>query len=216
MKNPITMRSSNELTQMTTEELRQELGKAITVTAESLHYMGLVWRELEYRGEDLSSLRQGIGAYLPLIASGRLRAEIVVRYAGKSMLLKKMSELPLDEQDALLQDENIHVIETDKDGIKVNTVNLSQIRTDQIRTVFGPTGIRSLEQQKKIVEYSNSKNKSSRKRDAIINISNDGTLHFGKRHVTVMGEVIHISQIVEAIRAAYGIEVVIPDQSKSR
>src|SRR5882724_9369466 len=67
------------LRDMDNDTLRRELSRALTVSAEHLIYLAQVWRELERRGEDLSDLRSGLGAYLPLIASGRLAAEAVVR-----------------------------------------------------------------------------------------------------------------------------------------
>ena len=58
-----------KLVAMPTPDLREELARALTITADSLMYLAAVWKELEQRGEDLSDLRTGLGVYVPLIAA---------------------------------------------------------------------------------------------------------------------------------------------------
>lgn len=86
------------LVKASTEELRAELATALKLTADHLIRLAFVWDELERRGEDLSSLRNGIGRYLPLIASGAVLAETVVAFAGTPLMLSRAAKLPVDQQ----------------------------------------------------------------------------------------------------------------------
>ena len=60
-----------------TAELRAELASAIGLTAKHLLHLAAIWAELEHRGEDLTDLRTGIGAYLPEIAAGSVVPEAI-------------------------------------------------------------------------------------------------------------------------------------------
>lgn len=205
--------SSSELSRMTVDDLRQELAMSVTITAENLYYMGMVWRELECRGEDLSELRAGIGAYLPMIATGRLKAEAVVRYAGKAMLLSRMAELPMEEQEKLLEDDEIEVAEIIDGEVEVRTTSLSDVRADQLRVVFGPVGVRNIEQQKKLVQAVAVPKKRSRYvAGATLNISPDGFLRHGRAHISARGNRVHIDDILTAIREAYGVKIELPEK----
>lgn len=86
------------LAKASTEELRAELAAALKLTAEHLVRLALVWAELERRGEDLSALKNGIGKYLPMIASGAVLAETVVAFAGEPLMLSRAAKLPVDQQ----------------------------------------------------------------------------------------------------------------------
>lgn len=68
---------------MTIQDLKAELAKTLSITAEYLMYIAAIWRELESRGEDLSELRHGVMTYIPLIATNQLDARLVVNYAGQ-------------------------------------------------------------------------------------------------------------------------------------
>jgi hypothetical protein len=84
-----------------TPTLRAALGDALRLTVRHLVYVAAIWKELEHRGEDLTPLRQGIGAYLPAIASGEVLAETVVNFAGRPGLLRTVAALPPAEQRAI-------------------------------------------------------------------------------------------------------------------
>lgn len=101
---------------MSVEELRDELARALTITADALMYLAGVWRELESRGEDLSDLATGIGAYLPLIASGKLAAQAVVAFIGRKTVLRMIATLPTEKQLALASGEHVAVV-TEKNGL---------------------------------------------------------------------------------------------------
>ena len=84
---PQTSLTPEEITAADTQTLRQHLSQALTVTARALIYTAAIWKELERRGEDLSSydLDLGIDPVGVLAATGSLGAvwtEIAPRVAG--------------------------------------------------------------------------------------------------------------------------------------
>lgn len=100
-----------DLSAASTQELRAELARGLTLTAEVLTRLGAIWLELERRGEDLSDLRTGLARALPLIASGVLSADAVVAFAGRPAILRAIEGLPLDRQRRLAEGEPIEVID---------------------------------------------------------------------------------------------------------
>jgi hypothetical protein len=91
-----------DLSVYTTEELRAELANALKLSAPYLLRLAAIWLELERRGEDMSALRVGLGAYLPLIGSGRMLPELVVKYAGESAVLGRCAKMTVEEQHRVL------------------------------------------------------------------------------------------------------------------
>lgn len=96
--NELVAQTDVEVSSMTTEELKAELARGLTMTAAILSKLARIWDELERRGEDLSELRYGVARLLPLIASGRLASEAVVAFAGRPLILRCLEGVPLDEQ----------------------------------------------------------------------------------------------------------------------
>lgn len=149
--NSITLTPRSDLSRVATEDLRRELAQAIGITAKTLGYLAHIWRELESRGEDLSDLRTGLMAYLPLIADGRLEPELVVRCAGQAMLLKAASEIPLPEQRRLL-DEGAVVAEIDHDGEIVEVRRpLEHLSSADTRRLFSGTTLRTPQEQARLL-----------------------------------------------------------------
>jgi hypothetical protein len=136
-----------EVQTMTREELRAELARGLNLTAETLTRLGLIWQELERRGEDLSSLRQGIARTLPLIAAGRLAAETVVAFAGQAMLLRALEGVPLDEQRRLAAGGVIQVIDP-TDPVAVQEMPLARLPAAAVRLVFGDGQVRPPDAQR--------------------------------------------------------------------
>lgn len=131
-----------ELTQATTEELRAELARGLTLTAETLTRLGAVWQELERRGEDLSHLRSGLARTLPLIAAGRLAAEAVVAFAGRPALLRALEGVPLERQRQLAAGGTVEVIDLDTPG-GTQTLPLASLPAAAVRLVFHEGEIRT-------------------------------------------------------------------------
>src|SRR6185312_4651239 len=103
------MTLSMDLNRIPTPDLRAELARGLSLTADTLTRLGMVWQELERRGEDLADLRQGLAKTLPLIAAGRLAAEAVVAFAGRPSLLRALEGVPLERQRSLANGEPIQV-----------------------------------------------------------------------------------------------------------
>lgn len=123
-----------DISSVPTADLRKELAANIGVTAKALARMAVIWGELERRGEDLSSLRSGLMAYMPAIAAGELLPEAVVRCAGQMTVLKMLSGLPLDQQQRLLE-KGVPVLELDSatgttvaEQVPVERLTLAQAR----------------------------------------------------------------------------------------
>lgn len=186
-----------------TPTLRGELAKAIAITAETLQHMGAIWRELEQRGEDLSDLRSGLAGYLPMIASGHLRAEAVVRYAGKAMLLRSIAALPMAEQDQLLKDDAVDVVEIGADGeVKTNKIPLARITSAQVRTAFAPYGLRPQVEQVRAAQAI--KKAARRRKPALAPLRIDpksGYLRRGRSYVRAQGERLHADELASALSA---------------
>lgn len=200
-----------ELASASTTQLKEELAKAVTITAETLQYMGRIWQELERRGEDMSELRSGLAAYLPAIASGRLRAEAVVRFAGKAMLLNKLAALPINQQDELLAAGEIEVIAPNSDGgVETQKVPLHRVSSEHLRVAFGPHGLRNLKQQRMFALPVVRPRKAKRTVDTTLNFDERGFLRSGRMAVTARGERIGVREIARAVADHLGVEIEIP------
>ena len=145
--------SRYQLDQMTTQQLRGELARSLTISAQHLAYLAAVWAALEERGEDLSDLRIGLAVYLPQIAAGRLEAEAVLRFAGQPTVLRSMAGLPLDRQRELAKGAPVPVLSINAQG-GYETVELPAytLTAAQARMVFDGDKMRSVPEQRAILE----------------------------------------------------------------
>lgn len=134
---------------MTTDELREELARGLTLVAENLFRTGQIWIELERRGEDLSDLRKGLAVYLPMIGTGRVDARTVVKFAGAPTLLRAVSLLPIEEQIRLSQGGTVPLVLEDCSLVPTEPLRLT---APQIAQVFNGGQIRSTAEQKEIIK----------------------------------------------------------------
>jgi len=142
-----------DLIETDTETLRRELASTLTMTARQMQRLALIWQELERRGEDLSDLRTGLASYFPLIASGKLDAQAVVQFAGKTTLLNKIALLPLAEQRKLAEGGNVTlVVAAPEGGFREVDKPVHALTLTQTMQVFGDGRIRSPKEQFGIVE----------------------------------------------------------------
>lgn len=139
--------SGLELSRIPTADLKSELARGLTLTAEVLTRLGLIWQELERRGEDLSDLRQGLARTLPLIAAGLLAAEAVVSFAGRPAILRTLEGVPLDQQRAFASGEPLAVIDPTNPE-RVESLPLAQLPAAAIRLAIVGGEIRSPEVQR--------------------------------------------------------------------
>lgn len=131
--NTLAVQDLKNIASISTEDLKAELAKALQITAEHIWRLALIWRELERRGEDLSHLRSGLGAYLAPVAYGRLLPEAVVRLAGNRTALKAVALLAPDEQRRVLDEGHIAVKRTDDAPVNVPITALTP--TDVSRAI---------------------------------------------------------------------------------
>ena len=142
--------SQVDLTGLSTEHLREELANAIGLTAAVLSRLAAIWTELERRGEDLSSLRGGLFAYLPLIADGRLDPRVVVRGAGQAMLMQSMAMVPVETQADIL-DNGALLVDFKEDGSVVETRKpIEDLSAVEIRQLFVGGTIRTPAEQARV------------------------------------------------------------------
>lgn len=132
---------------MDTDELRAELARALSITARNLLYLAAIWKELDSRGVDLSGLRSGLTAYLPLIASGKVLPEVVVQFAGSITLLRAVTGLPPEVQRKLASGESVSVAVRYNGAITHRMLPPAALTARQVRQVFAPTHIRTEAEQ---------------------------------------------------------------------
>lgn len=133
--------------------LHNELRRAIQVTAETIAYLGEIWRELDRRGEDLTGYRVGMGRFLPLVAAGQLAPEAVVRFSGRIQLLRAVQLLPLPEQQRLATGSGVTVAVVNPDGsIGERSIPVDSLTGDQLRLAFDGGRIRSVAEQVNMLE----------------------------------------------------------------
>lgn len=138
---------------MTTAELRTELAKGLTLTAATLQRLAYIWSELEKRGEDLSELRRGIAASLPLIATGALVAEVVVAFASRPSVLRSIVGLPHEQQRDLAAGKPVPLVTDAGEGeYAVKNLPVASLSAAQCRQVFGVGVIRDAEEQEALLE----------------------------------------------------------------
>lgn len=138
----------DRIREMDTPALRAELASALGLTARHLLHLATVWAELERRGEDLSDLRSGIGTYLPLIASGAVLPETVVRFAGQPAILRAVAGLPVDEQRRLaITGESVPLVVRQGDTFTHRMLPVHALTAAQARQVFGERRVRTETEQ---------------------------------------------------------------------
>jgi hypothetical protein len=147
----LTIRQFSNVEDVDTDTLKQELARALEVTAENMVWLARLWRELERRGEDLRELRTGLRTFLPLIADGRLDAQAAVQFSGHLMMLRTLATMPIEEQRRLAAGGTIPVVVI-RDGEPITRrLKADDISTRMIKQVFAPGRIRSEDEQRVIV-----------------------------------------------------------------
>lgn len=137
--------TDSRIRSMSTEQLKSELAKGLTMTADGLTHLGAIWMELESRGADLSSLREGIAETLPLIGRGLLAAESVIAFAG-SPVLKYLEGINLDEQRRLAAGKHVSCFIPDSNDMV--RLPLVRVPSASLRYLFSDGKMRSPAEQK--------------------------------------------------------------------
>jgi hypothetical protein len=147
------MSDLRDIRTLSTGDLRAELTRGLALTAQTLTRLATIWAELERRGEDLSDLRRGVAAMLPMIAAGTLAAEVVVGFGGRPSLLHALVGLPLERQQAIVAGEPVRLVVEAGDGeYAVRLLPASALTAAQVRQVFGVGQVRAEDEQRAIIE----------------------------------------------------------------
>lgn len=163
-------RSIANLEDTPTEILREELARALEITAENLVWLARLWNELEMRGEDLRQLRGGLRNFLPLIASGKLDAQAAVQFAGNLTMLRALSGLPLEDQRRIVGGQKLTLVEYRGDEVVTRSISPDDMTSKMIRQVFTTGRVRSEEEQRLIVttlQPARKENREARKKERI-------------------------------------------------
>jgi hypothetical protein len=138
-----------QLREMSEPELRSFLAQRLRFTADNLMEMGMVIREFDQRGIDLSDLRLSLLVYLRRIAYGQTLPEVVALLAGRRDLLQRVAVLPLPEQQRCLDEKGLLVVTGELAGGDFDTRQrqLLDLEPWEVHQVFGPNGIRNEFQQ---------------------------------------------------------------------
>jgi len=155
-----------EYADKTTDELVAALKDAMGVTVKSLCRVAVLVRLLKERGYDLSELRIGMVAWLEKIAYGQVLPEIVQRYHGSSLIMRKLAGLPLDEQRRVASDEPLQVLTFDESGRPTHRlVAPSKMTPAEAHQVFAADHIRDLGEQRSYLE--SRKPRTARRRSGV-------------------------------------------------
>lgn len=155
----------DDLKSISNEQLMQELSQSLSVTVQSLQWSAKVWAEAESRGIDLSDLRHGIMAYIPMIASNKLDARVVITYAGQKTLLSAVSQLPIDKQGELMDSGYVPFVKIDEQGNKIEVqTHISKLAAKDIFQVFNGDRIREPNEQYKLLAAQSSAKKKLTKK----------------------------------------------------
>ncbi|WP_427047077.1 hypothetical protein [Halomonas casei] len=139
-----------ELATITTDALKERLAKQMELSARHLVEMAAIWTELERRGEDLSALKGSLTDYLPLIASGHLDAQAVVRFAGNRQLLRYLAALDINQQREMLEVGDVDLVLPDSG--ETTKRKLAHLSGREVTQVFGSTGVRTPSEQAKLLQ----------------------------------------------------------------
>jgi hypothetical protein len=124
--------------------LRKELANCLRLTAENLVRAATIWAALERKGCDLSGIKDGFTLYLPHIAAGTVLAELVVAFAGRPTLLKKLARLTPADQQRMVDGEPLPFV------VRPGELRMLPVRTmstRQILQVMGEGTIRTEREQ---------------------------------------------------------------------
>lgn len=143
------MTSSNQLNNVTTAAIRAELDQIVKDTAEWMERASVLLVELRRRGEDHPLMHSNVLRAFKGIAERKLSAEAVLAVGGNANIVRALEKLPLDQQAGYAKDCPVPVVEVSPEGKHVTAYRkLQSLGPSVIDRVFGPDGLRSIEEQK--------------------------------------------------------------------
>lgn len=198
MKN-LAVLNETQIEKASTDVLKEKLAESLEFTAKHLTYMGMLWRELESRGEDLSHLKKGMSIYIPMIAYGKLDARIVINYAGQQTLLTALSDLDKESQLKLIENPVVEVFDSASE--KVEEKELIDLKVSEIQQIFSPKGLRSTVDQVKFATKTKAKTRKKRKPRKLTKVEiKDEMLLAGGREIDIVS-------VIYALEAHYSVDL---------
>lgn len=139
------------LSKLSDDQLTQELGKALSLTVESITRAAACIAVMRQRGMDLSRVESSpLYKVLNRVAAGNLLPEVVTSYAGNEVLRRKISALPTDSQSELCEpDATVKVLTIDGKTRKVRPIDMTP---SEIAQVFARDHIRNDAEQRGYIE----------------------------------------------------------------
>lgn len=138
---------------MDATQLHQLLTHGLAITTRMISFLAKVWSALEQRGEDMSSYRNGLMRYLPLIDQGKMDPAILIQFAGQALLLRELAMIPLDEQRRLASGEKVALVTQLDDGsFSTKMVDIASLHARYYSQIFDMGRVRTEKEQKKLLD----------------------------------------------------------------
>lgn len=155
------------LAEMSTDQLRQELVRSLTLTAAHYYRAGMILRVLQERGEDMSKINIPLVPFLLKIAYGQTVDKLVARYAGSPSHLERLSALPLADQSRIAEGQPVEMVVKKDDGeYAVELKDPIKMTRVQSLQVFGRGCIRDKAEQIIYLEDKRTDTRSHTKKSA--------------------------------------------------
>jgi len=126
------------------QSLLSQMNDCLALTADSIMKIGAIVRRLEQLEVDVSSLRIPNMDYFRRIAHGSMLPGVFVSLAGSPLIMRRVSRLPIPDQQKIVNGEPVKVILRGGDHMMISVDNMT---TKQTKQVFAVDHIRSDSQQ---------------------------------------------------------------------
>lgn len=140
-----------------TDQLRELLAQELRLTADCLIRLAGIVLELQRRGEELTEFRSSLAQSVMDIAAGKLLPDTVVQFASRPDVLHILRHQPLALQHRLIAGEPIHIVAADRGQLLTRSLALVDLRPAELRLAFDETGLRSVDEQKRMILKKQSK-----------------------------------------------------------
>jgi hypothetical protein len=135
------------LAQMDSEDLRHQLRRCLTMSAEGLLKAGRIIVELRRRKEPIGLQPASLVETLGLIGQGRLIPDLFIAYAGMETLVRAAQKLPVPEQQKLLDGAKVPLATRRGDRIETEMKDPADLKAAEVAQVFGDGRIRPAREQ---------------------------------------------------------------------
>lgn len=199
------MLNADQIAALSTPDLMQYFAANLKITSDRLVHLALIWNDLNKRGVDLSGIRGGLFDYIPLIATNKLDASLVMEFAGNKTLLSSLTRVPLEQQKKIAETKKVDFVTIDENKKKtVKELDLRSARAQELYQVFGgDQGIRDADQQYLLLANRQDTSPPKPRKQTLrkVQVTDDKEyLEFGKSQV-------RLDSVIEALGNAYGMDL---------